>query len=419
MSADFNIDAFPPPKMAEKMEGVGVNKAKLKFSSQAALAILAGAFIGTGAIYCTTVLAGLGAAGVGYGIQRLLGGLTFCLGLIAVVVAGAELFTGNNLIIMAFMSGKVKLTGLLRNWAIVWTGNLVGSVLTALVMYLTQQFSQGGGQVGLTALNIANAKCGLGFIQAIFLGIMCNALVCLAVWLCSSARSTTDKILAIIFPISAFVAAGFEHSVANMYFIPIGLFIKGFVPADSAFWGAIGKTAADFANLTWGNFFLKNLLPVTIGNIIGGAGFVGLVYWFAYLRPQKTVTVPKSVKPTILVVDDDPDFVEVTRTILTKEGYKVITAASGDQALQAMKENKPNLVMLDVMMATPLEGVGVAHKMAGDAALREIPVVMCSSIDDSAYAGSLPDGMHIPIDAWMSKPVQPDQLIRTIKRFIK
>jgi len=424
MSQDIQIDAFPPAKMAERMEGVGVNKAKLNFSTQAALAILAGAFIGTGAIFCTTVLAGLGAAGVGYGIQRLLGGLTFCLGLIAVVVAGAELFTGNNLIVMAFMSGKVKLVGLLRNWAIVWTGNLVGSLLTALVMFFSLQFTQGGGQVGITALGIANAKCSLGFVQAVCLGIMCNALVCLAVWLCSSARSTTDKILAIIFPISAFVAAGFEHSVANMYFIPIGLLIRDFAP--DKFWAldALAKattpiTAATYANLTWGNFFLKNLLPVTIGNIIGGAGFVGLVYWFAYLRPQKTVTVPKTVKPTILVVDDDPDFVEVTRTVLTKEGYKVITASSGDQALQAMKKDKPNLVMLDVMMTTPLEGVDVARKMAGDAALRDIPIVMCSSIDSSQYAGSLPDDLRIPIDAWISKPVQPDQLIRTIKRFIK
>jgi formate transporter len=430
MSAEIQIDAFPPPKMAARMEDVGVAKSKLNFMTTFALAILAGAFIGTGAIFATTIAAGgmtintaegvkAFTTGLPYGVVRLLTGLVFCLGLIAVVVAGAELFTGNNLIVMAFASGKVKLSGLLRNWAIVYAGNFVGSVLTAAVMFMSKQYTFGGGAIGLTALNIANGKCNLGFLQAIALGIMCNALVCLAVWLCASARSTTDKILAIIFPITAFVAAGFEHSVANMYFIPIGLLLKGFVPADSTFWATIGKTAADFGSLTWANFLIRNLLPVTIGNIIGGAGFVGLVYWFAYQRPQKVVAVPAEVKPSVLVVDDDPDFVEITRTILAKEGYRVTAAASGDQALQAMKKEKPNLVVLDVMMATPLEGVGVARKMAGDAALKDVPVVMVSSIDSSQYADSLPDDLHIPIDAWISKPVQPDNLIRTIKRFIK
>jgi CheY-like chemotaxis protein len=239
------------------------------------------------------------------------------------------------------------------------------------------------------------------------------------VWLCSSARSTTDKILAIVFPITAFVAAGFEHSIANMYFIPIGLAIKGFVPADSSFWASIGKTAADFQHLAWGAFFVKNLIPVTIGNIIGGAGFVGLAYWFAYLRPQKVVEVPKETKPTLLVVDDDPDFVESIRTVLLKEGYAVRTAASGEQALDSMKMERPSLVLLDVMMTTPLEGVGVAHKMSSDPALREIPIVMISSIDSSKYQGSLPDDLHIPIDAWISKPVDPEHLVRTVKRFIR
>jgi CheY-like chemotaxis protein len=236
------------------------------------------------------------------------------------------------------------------------------------------------------------------------------------VWLCTSARSTTDKILAIIFPITAFVAAGFEHSVANMYFIPMGLFIKDFAPAS--FWEAIGQTAANYGNLTWGAFFLRNLLPVTIGNIIGGAGFVGLVYWFIYLRPQKVVEVPKEEAARILVVDDDPDFVQVARTILSKEGFQVSSAASGDQALQAMQAKRPDLVLLDVMMATPLEGVGVARKMSLDPALKDVPVVMISSIDSSQYADRLPDDMAIPIDAWISKPVGPEHLLRTVRRFL-
>jgi formate transporter len=415
-SEQIQFDAFPPPKMASRMEGVGVSKAELKASTMFALAVLAGAFIGTGAIFATTVTTGLTAAGMGFGLVKLLGGLVFCLGLIAVVVAGAELFTGNNLIVMAYASGRVPLSALLRNWAIVYVGNLVGSILTVAVMYLSKQWTFAGGALGANALGIANSKCGLDFIQAIALGIMCNALVCLAVWLCTSARSTTDKILAIIFPITAFVAAGFEHSVANMYFIPIGIFIKGFAGND--FWQAIGKTAADFGNLTWGAFFLKNLLPVTIGNIIGGAGFVGLVYWFIYLRPQRVAEVKPAAQPNVLVVDDDPDFVEITRTILDKEGYGVATASNGTQAWQSMMRDKPDLVLLDVMMSTTLEGVDLSRRMAADPKLRDVPIIMISSIDSTWHADKLPDNVHIPIDAWISKPVNPEHLLRTIRRFI-
>lgn len=296
MSTEISFDAVLPPGMAAKAEDIGVKKAALGAANMFALAILAGAFIAMGAIFATTVSAGSiavnaadGAAafktGLPYGVVRLLTGLTFTLGLILVVVGGSELFTGNNLIVMAFASGKVTLAGLLRNWAIVYAGNFVGSVLTAYIMLLGKQYTFGSGAIGLTALSIGEAKTSLDFIQAIALGMMCNALVCMAVWLCYSARSTGDKILAIIPPISAFVAAGFEHSVANMYFIPIALFIKDF--GDPKFFETIGKTAADFPHLTWGNFFIANLLPVTIGNIIGGAVMVGLIYWFIYLRKPK------------------------------------------------------------------------------------------------------------------------------------
>jgi formate/nitrite transporter len=258
-----------------------------------ALAVLAGAFIGIGAIFATTVAAGgmsvkdaAGAAafstGLPYGVTRLLVGLVFTVGLILVVVGGAELFTGNTLITMAYASKKVTLGQLLRNWGIVYVGNLVGSILTAYIVFLGKQYSFGSGAIGLAALNIGEAKTALTFVQAVALGIMCNALVCMAVWMCYSARTTTDKILAIIPPISCFVAAGFEHSIANMYFIPVALFVKN--SGDAKFFEAIGKTAADFPHLTWGNFFLANLLPVTIGNIIGGAIMVGMVYWFVYIR---------------------------------------------------------------------------------------------------------------------------------------
>lgn len=274
------IDAFPPPAMAVKAIETGVTKAALDSISTFLLAILAGAFIAMGAIFATTVSAG--GAGLPYGLVRLLSGLAFSLGLIMVVVAGSELFTGNNLIVMAFLSGKTSLGQLVRNWGLVYAGNFVGATLTAYLMFLSGQYTFGSGAIGLTALNIGEAKTSLGFVQALALGIFCNALVCVAVWMCFSARSTVDKILAIIPPIAAFVAAGFEHSIANMYFIPIALFVK--TMGTPRFFESIGKTPADFPHLTWSNFFIANLLPVTIGNIIGGAIMVGVMYWFIYLR---------------------------------------------------------------------------------------------------------------------------------------
>jgi len=281
----LSVDAFIPPEMAVKAEIVGVKKANMGPRNTLALAVLAGAFIALGAIFATTVTTGASGQ-LTFGVGRLLGGLAFCLGLILVVVAGAELFTGNNLIVMAWADRKLSLGKVLRNWGLVYTGNFVGSIATVILMYLSKQYMFSNGAVGLNILTIANTKCSLGFVQAIALGVMCNALVCLAVWLCFSARTTTDKILSIIFPITAFVAAGFEHSVANMYFIPIGLLVKAGAAPD--FWVAIGKTAADFPKLTWYNFFVANLLPVTIGNIIGGAVMVGLVYWFIYIRKGLT-----------------------------------------------------------------------------------------------------------------------------------
>ena len=258
--------------------------------------VRAGAFIALGAIFSTTLIAGAGSAGIiaadgslayrsalPFGIQRLLAGLAFCLGLILVVVAGAELFTGNNLIVMAWANKKVSTLKLLRNWVIVYLGNFAGSLGAAGMIYLSGHYKYGGGAIGTAALSIANAKASLEFIPALFLGVLCNALVCLAVWMTYSARSVMDKIAAIIFPISAFVAAGFEHSIANMYFVPIGLFIKTFDPAFMAS-EAVVKAGLDLSGLTWGNFLLNNLLPVTIGNIIGGAVLVAAVYWFVFLR---------------------------------------------------------------------------------------------------------------------------------------
>jgi formate transporter len=283
---DLRFDALMPPQMAAHAERIGVRKAHLDAVSTFALAVLAGAFIALGAIFATTV--GAGAAALPFGVGRLLAGVTFSLGLILVIVGGAELFTGNTLIVMAWASGKVPTRLLLRNWLIVYLGNFLGAGATAIVVFVSGQYAFGAGSVGAAALATGNAKAGLDFIPAIALGMMCNALVCLAVWLAFSARTTTDRILAIVPPIAAFVAAGFEHSVANMYFIPAALLIRSSAP--DSFWTSIAKTPSDYPNLTMQGFLAGNLLPVTIGNIIGGAVMVGIVYWFIYLRTSRRET---------------------------------------------------------------------------------------------------------------------------------
>jgi len=278
--AGFNFDALVPPEMALKAEELGIRKANLDFTRTFVLAVLAGAFIALGAAFSTTVATGTAEAP--YGWSRLLVGLSFSIGLVLVVVGGAELFTGNNLIVMAWASGRVSTARLLRHWAIAYLGNFVGAAATAVVIFASGQYGFAGGSVGDTALSIANAKTSLPFVQAIVLGILCNALVCLAVWLSYSARSTSDKILAVFPPITAFVAMNFEHSIANMYFIPIGLLVKAGAP--ESFWVGIGKTAASYPELNVSHFLANNLLPVTLGNVIGGAALVGLVYWFVFRR---------------------------------------------------------------------------------------------------------------------------------------
>ncbi len=282
MENGISIDGFLPPQVAARMEDTGVKKANLPFLQMFLLSVLAGAFIALGAIFCTTVITGGEgeAMRLPFGIVKLIGGLAFCLGLILVIVAGAELFTGNVLLIIAVTSRRVSLGRLGHNWAVLYVGNFLGATLTAYFMFLAAQYKAGDGAVGLTAMNIAEGKCSLPFVTALIRGVYCNALVCLAVWMCAAGRSITDKILAIIFPITAFVAAGFEHSVANMFFIPVALFIK----SDAAFWASHGVNLATYVHLTWKNFFAANLIPVTIGNIIGGGGFVGVIYWIVYCR---------------------------------------------------------------------------------------------------------------------------------------
>jgi len=287
------FDAVMPAALAARAEDAGVRRAAMDPWDILVLSVLGGAFVAFGAVFATTVSAGSIvissadgatqlAAGLPFGIVRLLVGLVFCVGLILVIVGGAELFTGNTLIVMAWASGKIKTRDILHNWVLAFAGNFIGSIGAAGLMFFTTQYTFGGGSVGLVALTTADSKAALAFGPALALGIMCNALVCLAVWMCYGARTTIDRVVTIVPPITAFAAAGFEHCVANMYFIPMGLFIKA--GASDSFWKSIGKTPSDFAALTWDNFLFGNLVPVTIGNIIGGSLMVGAVYWFVYLR---------------------------------------------------------------------------------------------------------------------------------------
>lgn len=281
-----SVDFLLPPEMALQAETVGVNKARMSAVRTLVLAILAGAFIALGSVFFTTVTAG---STLPPGITRLVGGVAFSLGLILVIIGGAELFTGNNLIIMAWANKKVSTLAVLRNWLLVFTGNMVGALGVAVLLFFSRQYLFAQGAVGQNILNVARAKCQLQFGQAVALGILCNVLVCLAVWLCFSVRSSTGKVLCILFPITAFVTCGFEHSIANMYFIPVAIAVKDY--GDPALFTLINATPQDYSMVTWSNFLLVNLLPVTIGNIIGGAGLVGMVYWFVYLRKtgeQKT-----------------------------------------------------------------------------------------------------------------------------------
>jgi formate/nitrite transporter len=268
MAELFGFDAYSPAQIAERVETVGVTKARLPFVSLVLLGMLAGAFIGFGALFSTLIASD---TSIGFALQRLLMGLTFSLGLVLVVVAGAELFTGNNLLVMAWADRKITTTELLRNWLVVYLANAVGAIGLALLVVWSHHADMGGGNVGAQYVKIAAAKTAMPFAEAFFKGVLCNALVCLAVWLTLAGHTVTDKILAVLFPISAFVAAGFEHSVANMYFIPLGLLLHG-----------AGYGATD-ANVSWIGF-AQNLLPVTLGNIFGGSVMVALVYYLIYRR---------------------------------------------------------------------------------------------------------------------------------------
>ena len=275
------IEALLPPEMALACETAGAAKAGRDALALIVLGVLAGAFIALGAMFMTIVLTGT--VELPWGVARLLAGLVFSLGLILVIVGGAELFTGDSLMIVACASRRITLGALLRAWSLVYVGNIAGAVGTAVLVFFAGQHGFAGGAVGKTALAVASAKAALPTFQLFFLAVLCNVLVCLAVWMSFGARSTTDKVIVIVPPVAAFVAAGFEHSIANLYLLPYGLALKNW--AGPEFWAAIGQSAATYAELTVGGA-LHNIAVATIGNLVGGSLMVGAVYWFVYLRQR-------------------------------------------------------------------------------------------------------------------------------------
>jgi formate transporter len=272
MSEIFGFDAFSPKEIAEKIESVGVAKARLPFIPLLMLSLLAGAFIALGALYFVIVKSD---ASLGFAAKQLLGGVTFSLGLLLVIVAGSELFTGNNLLVMAWAEGKISIGELLRNWVIVCVGNFIGATGMALLVFLSHHPEMNNGGIAQEYIRIAAAKVSMPFWTAFFRAVLCNILVCLAVWMAFAGRSVIDKAVAIVFPISAFVAAGFEHSIANMFLIPMAILLQNFGP------GGESATA-----ITWGGF-CGNLVPVLLGNIVGGTVLVGLVYHLIYRHKRQ------------------------------------------------------------------------------------------------------------------------------------
>lgn len=269
MSEIFGSDAFSPKEIAQRVNNVGVAKSKLSLLSLFMLGLLAGAFIGLGALYFVLIKSD---ASLGFATSQVLGGFAFSLGLILVVVAGAELFTGNNLLVLAWVESKISTVDLLKNWLVVCLANFIGAAGLAVLVFLSGHNEMNNGAIAEQYIKIASIKTQLPFWQAFFKGILCNVLVCMAVWMAFAGRSVVDKVLTIVFPISAFVAAGFEHSIANMYIIPLAMLEQTF-----------GSTNLALATVTWTGFF-NNFVPVILGNIVGGSVFVALVYHIIYRR---------------------------------------------------------------------------------------------------------------------------------------
>ena len=266
-----SLNAYTPVEIARRVEAAGETKARMALLPLSMLSVLAGAFIGLGAMLSVMVRAD---ASLGFAASTFLGGLVFSLGLVMVVVAGAELFTGNNLLVMAWADGRISTSQVLRNWAVVGLGNALGAAGLAWLVWASGHLALNNGAVGQKVVQIALAKQALPFWTAFLRGVLCNILVCMAVWMAMGGRSVVDKAIAVVFPVMAFVAAGFEHSIANMYLMPLARLLQG------------SGVAAEGQLVSWSGM-LGNLVPVILGNLLGGAGLVGLVYWAIYLRQPK------------------------------------------------------------------------------------------------------------------------------------
>lgn len=280
MKADNPFDLLLPAAMAKVAEEAGVYKATKQPLTTFFLAITAGVFISIAFVFYITVTTGTGA--VPWGLAKLVGGICFSLGLMLVVVCGADLFTSTVLIVVAKASGRISWLQLARHWINVYIGNLFGALFFVALIWFSGEHMLANGAWGLNVLQTADHKMHHSFIEAVCLGTLANLMVCLAVWMSYSGRTLTDKMLAMVLPVAMFVACGFEHSIANMFMIPMAIVIRDF--ASPEFWQAAGATADQFSSLTVSNFIVDNLIPVTIGNIIGGGILVGLTYWVIYLR---------------------------------------------------------------------------------------------------------------------------------------
>ncbi|MBJ2063924.1 formate transporter FocA [Serratia odorifera] len=283
MKADNPFDLLLPAATAKVAEDAGVYKATKQPLKTFYLAITAGVFISIAFVFYIT--ATTGTAAVPFGLAKLVGGICFSLGLMLVVVCGADLFTSTVLTVIAKASGRITWRQLATNWLNVYIGNLIGALFFVALMWCSGEYMTANGLWGLNVLQTADHKLHHTFVEAVSLGILANLMVCLAVWMSYSGRSLMDKMFAMVLPVAMFVASGFEHSIANMFMIPMGIVIKHL--ATPEFWQTVGATPEQFAHLTVSNFIIDNLIPVTLGNIIGGGLLVGLTYWVIYLRGDR------------------------------------------------------------------------------------------------------------------------------------
>lgn len=285
MPAENKLEELQPHQLTEKAGDIAYYKATKAFISAFYLAITAGLFIGLAFVFYITVMTG--SKDVAWGLAKFAGGAAFSLGLLLIVVVGGELFTSSTLTLIAKASRRITTAQMLKNWMVVYFGNFIGASFLVLLIFFAGMYNADHGQWGFTVLQVAQHKLHHSFTEAVALGILCNIMVCLAVWMAFGARTVTDKMFAVFLPVTMFVASGFEHSIANMFMVPSGILIQQFAPAE--FWITIGQDASTYSDLTIYNFIFHNLIPVTIGNIIGGGVIVGLMHWMIYLRPMQKI----------------------------------------------------------------------------------------------------------------------------------